>query len=462
VKIPAKPKAAKTRQRWSNQAEQYIAQLPNIGESQRRHFRGFFRVILHRLARNRQLQVPAPHDLVKLKPLFKGGSTRQFSALGSFAKFLRSSNRWGDEDLTQFAYLMGRAHGRGAIARYVMPALDCEIEGAAFRRIRNIIGWKLSGASSILGISPHELQRIESDNSTFPETVKVAMADVVQLARRIPAEPPSWIKAWNRFSTTPAHSLPFSIPPCPGCGSNPSIAGRDETRLRGVYWSFLCRGCGGKYWSRDGILQLVNPGRGWRRKIVDRPTCPHCQVECVVTGSPGSSMKQHYFRCPKCERHYRLKGGKLVLTTPFVGPRVELDFLPDRGCPNCKNGSLRIRLRPPRTKEYLFNCRGDGSCRRSFKWNAKLKKLVMLEPRKLNRRPKRSPGRPTEPEDQKTYFKLGQQVEDQIPEQRKQHKHSIVTARGLVSERTGLAYDLIAQYHKGFRQTIKSNASLRP
>jgi len=262
----------------------------------------------------------------------------------------------------------------------------------AFRQIRHVLGWNSSGACLALGISAGELQTIEAKNSPFPDIARPALADVLNLARRLPTEPPLWIKNWNRFSK-PAAMIAFSVPPCPGCGSNLATTGKEETRNRGLYWSFSCRGCGGKYWSNDGYLRLVIPGRGWKRKNIDHPVCLRCNVECCVIGSPGSSNQQHYFECPECKQHYRMRKDKPVLTTPFVGPRVELPFLPDRSCLNCARGRLRIRLRPPRTKQYLFNCRGEGSCGRSFKWNEKLKKLVLLKQRSGAKRVPKQPGR---------------------------------------------------------------------
>jgi uncharacterized protein YbaR (Trm112 family) len=371
----------------------FIAEMVHVGESQRRHLRGFSRAILHKLTNNghRYAHVPTPTELVKLKLSYKG--KRKFSALGFLAKFLFSSHHWGDEELVQFAELMGRARGK-SVARYLLPPLDGEIKGQAFRQIRRILGWKSSGAALVLGITYAELQTIETRNNPFPHIARPALANVLQLARRLPAEPPPWIQNWDRFSK-PSATMPFSIPPCPGCGSNLAVEGKQESRFRGLYWYLGCCGCSGKYWSADGNIELANIGRGWMRKIVDRPMCPHCRVQCVVIGSPGSSMSQRYFACQKCKRHYRIKNGKPVLTTPFLGPRVELSFLPDRSCPNCKRGRLRIKFRPPSRTYYLFNCRGDGSCRRSFRWNEKLQKLVLLKARKPRKGRGSRRGRPS-------------------------------------------------------------------
>lgn len=58
---------------------------------------------------------------------------------------------------------------------------------------------------------------------------------------------------------------------------------------------------------------------------------------------------------------------------------------------------------------------------------------------------------PQEPKE-KTFFTVGLQVEKEIPEAFKQDRHSIVAARRLVSNRTRLEFDVVAQYHKRFRK----------
>ena len=62
-------------------------------------------------------------------------------------------------------------------------------------------------------------------------------------------------------------------------------------------------------------------------------------------------------------------------------------------------------------------------------------------------------GRKQETEDQKSYFRIGTMVEKEIPVLHS--KHSIVTARRLVSERTHLEFDVIAKYHKQYRRMTR-------
>jgi ROS/MUCR transcriptional regulator protein len=50
------------------------------------------------------------------------------------------------------------------------------------------------------------------------------------------------------------------------------------------------------------------------------------------------------------------------------------------------------------------------------------------------------------------FFDIGTQVEKEIPVRFEQDRHSIVTARRIVSNRTRLQFDVVAQYHKRFRQ----------
>ena len=66
----------------------------------------------------------------------------------------------------------------------------------------------------------------------------------------------------------------------------------------------------------------------------------------------------------------------------------------------------------------------------------------------------KSPGRPSEPEEGKIYFKIGQQVEKEIPKDRKQQRSAIVAARQLISQKTGRLYDIVAEYHRNYRQAL--------
>lgn len=60
-------------------------------------------------------------------------------------------------------------------------------------------------------------------------------------------------------------------------------------------------------------------------------------------------------------------------------------------------------------------------------------------------------GRRRDAEQDKRYFTIGAQVENEIPANRKKDKQSIVTARQLVCDRTRLQYDVVAKYHKQYR-----------
>ena len=68
------------------------------------------------------------------------------------------------------------------------------------------------------------------------------------------------------------------------------------------------------------------------------------------------------------------------------------------------------------------------------------------------KQPKRGRGRGKDAEEEKSYFRIGVLVENEIPAALKLDRHSIVTARRLVSERTRLEYDAVAEYHRRYRR----------
>jgi len=67
----------------------------------------------------------------------------------------------------------------------------------------------------------------------------------------------------------------------------------------------------------------------------------------------------------------------------------------------------------------------------------------------------KGPGRPKEPEEEKSYFGWGQKVEDKIPAGLKQDTTTIVNARRLVAGNSRMPYDTIVLYHQRFRKTLK-------
>lgn len=67
-------------------------------------------------------------------------------------------------------------------------------------------------------------------------------------------------------------------------------------------------------------------------------------------------------------------------------------------------------------------------------------------------KPKKRRGASPKKETEKTYYKIGADVEKRIPVALKNDKHSIVTARRLVSDSTDLEFDAVAEYHRKYRQ----------
>ena len=71
-----------------------------------------------------------------------------------------------------------------------------------------------------------------------------------------------------------------------------------------------------------------------------------------------------------------------------------LSFLPSRKCPNCGTEHLYIKGRPsqPNVRAYYFGC---SHCDSRFRWNPKLKRLIILRRRKAYTRGNPLGGRPT-------------------------------------------------------------------
>jgi hypothetical protein len=183
--------------------------------------------------------------------------------------------------------------------------------------------------------------------------------------------------------------------------------------------------------------------------------------------------------CPTC-------GGKLEVHEVLnnVTGQVEARYwahalpLPLRNCSHCG-----VEFRPERIQNaHQERCKAHRQIGATRQWEknhpaeakalqqrssqnrqrkVKLAEELVQELAELKTRiqPKKGPGRPKEPEEQKTYFKIGQQVEKEIPKHLKEDRHSIVAARRLVSEKTRLSYDLVGQYHKLFRHVLSESRS---
>jgi site-specific recombinase XerD len=75
----------------------------------------------------------------------------------------------------------------------------------------------------------------------------------------------------------------------------------------------------------------------------------------------------------------------------------------------------------------------------------------------------KGPGRPKKPEEQKSYFRWGQRVENEIPAGLKQDTTTIGNARRLVARNSRMPYDTIVLYHQRFRKILKQrNSPLSP
>lgn len=105
------------------------------------------------------------------------------------------------------------------------------------------------------------------------------------------------------------------------------------------------------------------------------------------------------------------------------------------------------RRYPNRTPEQVAKDRERNKAEYAKERELREAGLAALQPK--------GPGRPTEPENQKSYFGWGQKVEKEIPAGLKQDKTAIVNARHLVAENSRMPYDTIVLYHQRFRKTIK-------
>jgi hypothetical protein len=76
-------------------------------------------------------------------------------------------------------------------------------------------------------------------------------------------------------------------------------------------------------------------------------------------------------------------------------------------------------------------------------------------------KPKRKPGRKREALHDRSFFKIGRLVENLIPVELENDRHAIVDARRKVSHKTGLDYDLVAEYHKEYRKVLRNNPGLK-
>lgn len=86
---------------------------------------------------------------------------------------------------------------------------------------------------------------------------------------------------------------------------------------------------------------------------------------------------------------------------------------------------------------------------------APTKARIKLAEAKREQGPRRRGRRPS-PLEQSEYFIVGMQVEIEIPEGLKENKDAIVRARRVVSEKTGRFVDTVAQYHKKYRQIMRT------
>jgi hypothetical protein len=117
------------------------------------------------------------------------------------------------------------------------------------------------------------------------------------------------------------------------------------------------------------------------------------------------------------------------------------------------SAAIRKGANKPRAKK-----RHSAACKRAMANNPALAnrlgeqvKQVWADHRTA-KQPKRGRGRSKDAKENRSYFTIGARVEKEIPPDRKQDRHSIVTARRLVTERTRLEYDVVAKYHQQYRR----------
>lgn len=234
----------------------------------------------------------------------------------------------------------------------------------------------------MLGLHDKTYGAIERKNLSIPPEALEKAHLVVRLADGINGD------RWEPKDREAKIDLPFPRPDCPTCRTPLTTKSVNQSRTRGKVFYFRCKQCERRFWSNTGELHRANEGRGNWKDVAGRPKCPACDVLCWIEGRSSSRHGKRFWRCPKCKKLYARIRGKIEAAN-FPVHRRSIRFLKNRVCPKCGAERLRLRSRPPNSPHWYFVC---PDCNGRFRWNKKLKRLVVAKGASRKRHPGRKPG----------------------------------------------------------------------
>ncbi len=246
------------------------------------------------------------------------------------------------------------------------------------RAARRVLNMKRTVAASLLGMSYQQLSKGEAVNSAVPSSNVQSAGELIALAQRVRRRP-AGLGNVGRPSR-----LPFERPRCVHCTCTLHVTATNYSPRRGEFWYFNCPGCGRRYWSSDGRPRPVQPKGGAWRDFKDRVRCPSCQVDSRASGSRSRRNDSRIWHCPQCHKRYLNLHGHAVESIPGRRAFLPLPFLKSRECPLCGSVRLVIRARPhaPKIRHFYFRC---GACARTFRFDKKLGRLILLQARQVAR-----------------------------------------------------------------------------
>lgn len=259
-----------------------------------------------------------------------------------------------------------------------------EISGHALWEARKRIGASRGLVGRMIGLHDKTVGAIERKNLPVPDVARSKAALLLELCEGAAANP-----TWNPKAAQPKIELPFRRPKCPSCTIPLTLrSAKHASPQRGQYFYFQCKGCAQRFWSNDGTVRPAKEGRGNWKDVKGRLTCPKCDQVCWFDGRASATHKKSIWACPRCKERYVNVGGK---PESIVLPkhRKMVAFLPNRKCPKCSGERLQIRASPPNAPYWYFTC---PDCGVGYRWNKKLKRLVIAKGPSKKRRVGRARG----------------------------------------------------------------------
>ena len=260
---------------------------------------------------------------------------------------------------------------------------DVEISGQQLWQARKHLGLSRGHVGRMLHLPDKTVGAIERKDLPIPDAARANAALFMKLAGSDNG------RAWRPKAREPKVKLPFARPTCPDCKLQLVVkSAHHRSPQRGTYFYFRCPQCKQRFWSNDGVTHRAKVGRGNWKNLSDRPTCPDCHQVCWFDGRASRTHKKRIWACPRCKKRYvNAAGQPNEITLPKHLKRVP--FLPSRTCPKCHSNRLRLRTRPPNAPYWYFRC---PDCEVGFRWNGKLKRLVVAKGPSKERRVGRAPG----------------------------------------------------------------------